>query len=186
MTDPFIGEVRMVAFNFPPKYWAFCNGQIMQINQNQTLYAILGSTYGGDGRATYGLPDLRGRAPLGFGTSPHWGTPYPLGLKSGQETVTLTPAQLPSHSHSVTAACDNPDNPVPLDPKADMKTAVSNLPASLSATKATPFTTKTTHLTPLDENAVETAGGGQAHYNIQPSLAVHFCISLQGLFPSRN
>ncbi len=183
MTDPFIGEVKMVGFNFPPEFWAFCNGQEMQINQNQTLYSLLSTFYGGDGITNFKLPDLRGRTPIGFGTSQYFGTYYPLGYKAGWPSVGLAPVNLPGHTHPVQAKCDPSSNPNPTTPYADQTVAQGHIPASLGA--ATPFTNDDTTLLEL-ENASGNAGGGSSHNNTQPSLAVHFCISLQGLYPSRN
>ncbi len=186
MTDPFIGEVKMVAFNFPPENWAFCNGQEIQINQNPSLYSILGTFYGGNGTTHFKLPDLRGRTPLGFGTSLYFGTPYALGNKSGLPSVVMAASQLPGHTHPVTAKCDASQTEDPPTPYADQKTAEGHMPASMPLATAAPFSSDTSTLTELAPAAVGNTGSGGAHNNTQPSLAVHFCISLQGLYPSRN
>ncbi len=180
MADPFIGEVKMVAFNYPPEHWAFCNGQILQINQNQTLYSLLSTYYGGDGRATFGLPDLRGRTPVGLGTT------YPIGQKQGLPSVTLAQNQLPGHSHRVMAICDPDTSPTPVNHYADQTLAEGNMPASMDATEVAVFASDTTTLKALDGIAVENSGGNSPHNNFQPGLAVHFCIALQGLYPSRS
>jgi microcystin-dependent protein len=160
----------MVGFNFPPRGWAFLDGQILPINQNQSLYSLLGTTYGGDGRSTFALPDLRGRTPL------HPGDEHRLGTKSGAESVTLTTAQIAAHTHDVKAAqgvsnSDTPTNALFAD-ETDPDLAYRNLEA---ATK-----------TPLRSGTLANAGGGQAHENMQPYITLNFCIALQGLFPSRN
>lgn len=170
MSEPFLAEVRMVGFNFPPRGWAFLDGQILPINQNQSLYSLLGTTYGGDGRSTFALPDLRGRTPL------HPGDEHNLGAKSGAESVTLTTAQIAAHTHGVKAAqgasnSDTPTNALFAD-ETDPDLAYRNLEA---ATK-----------TPLHSGTLANAGGGQAHENMQPYITLNFCIALQGLFPSRN
>ena len=164
MSEPFLAEIRMVGFNFAPRGWAFCDGQILPINQNQSLYSLLGTTYGGDGRTSFALPDLRGRVPI------HVGGGYQEGQKGGAETVDLTFAQT-AHSHAVQASADNGDAPVP----------TNNYLASANNLYREPD-----NLTQLRAETVSNTGGGQAHNNMQPYLAVNFCIALRGLFPSRN
>ncbi|RMF80915.1 MAG: phage tail protein [Chloroflexi bacterium] len=172
MSEPFLAEVRMVGFNFAPRGWALCDGQILPINQNQSLYSLLGTTYGGDGRTSFALPDLRGRTPIHVGQS-NGGAFHQLGSKGGEETHTLTAAEMPAHDHqlqgtdTVAAQSDDPTN---------------HLLASSSQPAYGQFTTAVA----MDPASVANAGGGQAHDNMQPYLVVNFVIALQGLFPSRN
>ena len=170
MSEPFLAEVRMVGFNFAPRGWAFCDGQILPINQNQSLFSLLGTTYGGDGRASFALPDLRGRTPIHVGSS-NGGVSRPLGQKGGEETHTLSANEIPQHSHGVHASSANGDNPIP----------TANVLASFNNSYR-----GATNLTALSPGTVANAGGDQGHENMQPFLAVNFCIALQGLFPSRN
>jgi microcystin-dependent protein len=171
MSEPFLAEVRMVGFNFAPRGWAFCDGQILPISQNQSLYSLLGTTYGGDGRTSFALPDLRGRTPVHVGSS-NGGTSHSLGSKGGAETHTLAVGEMPQHTHTFNAS-----------------TADGNgvLPAN-SILASTPNQTyhEATNLVNMNSTAVASVGGGQSHVNMQPYLAVNFCIALQGLFPSRN
>lgn len=165
MSEPFLAEIRMVGFNFAPRGWAFCDGQILPINQNQSLYSLLGTTYGGDGRTTFALPDLRGRVPI------HTSNNYILGQRSGEETHTLNTNEMPQHNHnaegSSAAATDNTSAGKVLAQSSQIYHAPTNLAAMRTGT-------------------VANTGGSQAHNNMQPYLAVYFCIALQGLFPSRN
>ena len=165
MSEPFLAEVRMVGFNFAPRGWAFCDGQILPINQNQSLYSLLGTTYGGDGRTTFALPDLRGRTPI------HEGEGHTLGQKTGEETHTLSAAELPQHNHDLLASGSDADTNIPEG---------NVLARSLNA-YASPG--ETVELRP---GSITNVGGEQAHDNMQPYIAVNFCIALQGLFPSRN
>lgn len=167
MSEPFLAEIRIVGFNFAPRGWAFCDGQILPINQNQALFSLLGTTYGGDGRTSFGLPELRGRTPL------HPGDGITLGAKSGEETHTLSTAEIPQHSHAMQGSGD---------------AATTNTPGN---SQVFARATQSTYHTPganvgAVAGTVSNTGGGQAHNNMQPSLAVNFCIALQGLFPSRN
>ena len=170
MSEPFLAEIRMMGFNFAPRGWAYVDGQILPINQNQSLYSLLGTTYGGDGRTTFALPDLRGRTPL------HKGDGHTLGQRSGAETMTLSAAEIPSHSHGVKASSTQGNNPSPVN-------TVLGTAAGTDFAYGAPAAAS---MTPLRSGAVTNAGGGQAHENMQPYLAVSFCIALQGLFPSRN
>lgn len=170
MSEPFLAEVRIVGFNFAPRGWAFCDGQILPINQNQSLYSLLGTTYGGDGRTSFALPDLRGRTPIHVGRS-NGGEDHKLGQKSGEETHTLSTAEMPQHSHGAEAANVDAETQVP-------EGAVLARALNLYADPATQVQ--------LEAGTVANAGGGQAHENMQPYLALNFCIALQGLFPSRN
>jgi microcystin-dependent protein len=170
MSEPFLAEIRMMGFNFAPRGWAFLDGQILPINQNQSLYSLLGTTYGGDGRTTFALPDLRSRTPV------HRGTGFALGRKSGEETVTLTAAEISNHTHQV---------------KASLASGIARAPTdALFAAESPPDLAYRDHeagtMTTLRSGTVTNGGGGQAHNNMQPYLTVTFCIALRGLFPSRN
>jgi len=170
VSEPFLAEIKIVGFNFAPRNYAFCDGQILPINQNQSLYSLLGTTYGGDGRTTFALPDLRGRTPIHVGRS-NGGADHRLGQKSGEETVTLTAAEIPQHSHTARASNDDA-NAAP--PGGNLLARALNLYTPAAST------------VDLLGATVANAGGGQAHNNMQPYLAINFCIALQGLFPSRN
>jgi microcystin-dependent protein len=166
MSEPFLAEIKIVGFNFAPRGWAFCDGQILPINQNQSLYSLLGTTYGGDGRTSFGLPDLRGRVPV------HVGDEVTLGAKAGVESVALDPAEIPEHSHAprgTAAPADSGDPAGKLPAGAD--TEVYEPPGALVETAP---------------EAVAPGGGGAAHANMQPFLVLNFAIALQGLFPPRN
>lgn len=174
MSEPFLAEVRMVGFNFAPIGWAFCDGQILPINQNQSLYSLLGTTYGGDGRISFALPDLRGRTPIHVGRS-DGGADHGLGQKSGEETHTLSVNEMPQHDHPLHG----------IDEPASGRT---DQPAGTFLSKAASdlYSTEASNLLSLGSGTIANAGGGQAHENMQPFLAVNFCIALTGLFPSRN
>jgi microcystin-dependent protein len=187
MADPFLGEIRMFGSNFAPSGWALCNGQLLAISQNDALFAILGTTYGGDGQTTFALPDLRGRLPIGPGQGPALQN-YILGEIGGAETVTLLTTQLPPHDHivtkgtikiaasSATANRRNPSQAVPAVEAAGVTAIYSDAPPNTTlapaALKGAPQTI--------------TTGGGQPTSVMQPSLAVTFIIALEGIFPSRN
>ncbi|WP_442506562.1 phage tail protein [Novipirellula sp. SH528] len=170
MSEPFLAEVKIFGFNFAPRGWAQCDGQILPINQNQSLYSLLGTVYGGDGRTSFGLPDLRGRTCL------HVDASYPQGQKGGQETHVLTVPEIPSHDHPLHAysadATVNPNQPA------------GNLWAK--ATASTYHTLSPTSASKLSANAVGNAGNSQGHENMEPFTTLNFCIATQGLFPSRN
>jgi len=170
MSEPFLAEIRIVGFNFAPRGWAFTDGQILPINQNQSLYSLLGTTYGGDGRTSFALPDLRSRTPI------HRGDGYQLGQKSGAETVTLTAAEIAAHSHAVKASAAAANDRGPSQHL--LAAAVGGDLAYRSPEAA--------NMTALRSGTVTNAGGGQAHNNMQPYTTLNFCIALQGLFPSRN
>ncbi|MFC4214700.1 phage tail protein [Pseudophaeobacter arcticus] len=170
MSEPFLAEVRMVGFNFAPRGWAFLDGQILPINQNQSLYSLLGTTYGGDGRTTFALPELRGRTPM------HVGDGHSLGQKSGQETHTLTVTEMPAHNHGIKAA----QSPASTDNPTGAVFAQEVQPDFVYRDFAAPSAT------PLRSGTLTNAGGSQAHNNMQPYITLNFCIALQGLFPSRN
>ena len=170
MSEPFLAEIRIVGFNFAPRGWAFCDGQILPINQNQSLYSLLGTTYGGDGRTSFALPDLRSRTPI------HRSDGHSLGQKSGAETVTLTAAEIAAHTHSAKASSSAATNNTPQN---DVL-AATTLPDLVYRDPAAASTSA------LRSGTVTNAGGGQAHDNMQPYLTLAFCIALRGLFPSRN
>ena len=170
MSEPFLAECRIVAFNFAPRGWAFCDGQILPINQNQSLYSLLGTTYGGDGRTTFALPDLRGRSAIHVGRS-DGGAFHNLGSKTGEETVTLTVAEMPQHRHEYSGTSQDANNSDPTG-------------HTLARSVATEPYRAATNM--VDMGIQPSAGGSQAHENMMPYLAVNFVIALQGLFPSRN
>lgn len=171
MSEPFLAEIRMVGFNFAPRGWALCDGQILPINQNQALYSLLGTTYGGDGRTSFALPDLRGRAPIHVGQSDS-GVSYREGQEGGEETHTLSTNEMPNHVHSVNASGSAGDAPIPGGH------LLANVPANLYRAPG--------NQTGFAPGTIGNAGGSQAHQNMQPYLVLNFCIALQGLFPSRN
>lgn len=173
MSEPFLAEVRMVGFNFAPRGWGFCDGQILPINQNQSLYSLLGTTYGGDGRTSFALPDLRGRTPIHVGRS-DGGAIHTLGSKSGEETHTLGLNEIPNHDHLARASSQNGNQ---FNAGGNIQAAALNLysPAASGGQRQA-----------LSGSTLAHVGGSQAHDNMQPYLAVNFCIALQGLFPSRN
>jgi len=168
MSEPFLAEIRIVGFSFPPRGWALCDGQLLPINQNQSLFSLLGTIYGGDGRTTFALPDLRGRAPV------HVASDHPQGQQSGEEGHTLTAAEMPAHDHEVFASSDTASTPIPA---ADKVLADSAPSESYHATSST---------VSMRAGTIAAMGGDQAHENMQPWLALNFCIALQGTYPSRN
>lgn len=172
MSEPFLAEVRIVGFGFAPRGWAFCDGQILPIAQNQALYSLLGTTYGGDGRTNFALPDLRGRTPIHVGSSD--GAAHTLGQKWGEETHTLTGVEMPQHQHAFQGSTDQGATDVPATGQVLAKSARDV------------YRGQATSGTPLAAAAVADTGGGQAHDNMQPYLTLNFCIALQGLFPSRD
>lgn len=173
--DPFVAEIRIFPFNFPPKGWAFCNGQLLPIAQNTALFSLLGTTYGGNGQSTFALPDLQGSVPMHPGQGPGLSL-HDLGELSGSETVTLLDSEMPSHTHPMRAndgdgSLASPTNRVSSAPGADRdifwyKDGVPN---------AT-----------MNPGALTTSGGSQPHNNLMPYLTVNFCIALQGVFPPRS
>jgi microcystin-dependent protein len=173
MAEPFIGSIVLFCGNFAPRGWATCDGQLLSIAQNQALFAILGTTFGGDGRTTFGLPDLRGRVPLHPGSGPGL-SPYALGQSGGVESVTLQLTQIPAHNHAFSPPCSDgaPSTPSPVGAVAANQDQTPFYAASGTAAMA--------------PGASSLSGGGQAHENRQPSLAINFIIALEGIFPSRN
>jgi microcystin-dependent protein len=165
VAEPFLSEIRVMSFDFPPQGWALCNGQLLPINQNQALFALLGTTYGGNGQTNFALPDLRGRVPI------HVGNGHNLGEEGGEQSHTISVAELPVHVHPLNATSDN----------AALDSPGGNLLASGANQYASPPPNTT-----LVPSSVGNVGGSQAHLNMQPFLALTFCIALQGIFPSRN
>jgi microcystin-dependent protein len=168
MAEPFLSEIRIMSFVFAPKGWALCNGQLLPINQNQALFSLLGTTFGGDGRVNFALPDLRGRVPI------HVGEGHTLGEKGGEQAHTLSIAELPTHTHVFNATSNAADQAVP----------GGNLLAVAAATD--PLYGSAVSLTALGPASISVVGGSQAHLNMQPFLTLTFCIALQGIFPSPN
>jgi microcystin-dependent protein len=170
--DPFLGEIRMFAGNYAPQGWALCNGQLMAISQNTALFSLLGTMYGGDGRVTFALPNLRGRIPMNFGQGPGL-TDRSQGEMGGEETVTLLSGQMPMHTHLPNAESGAGNNTSP----------ANNFWAGSSRRDLTYTPTPTSTMSP---DAIRAAGNNQPHDNMQPYLAVSFIIALQGIFPPRS
>lgn len=173
MSEPFVGEVRMFAGNFAPRGWAFCDGQLLAVSQNDALFSLLGTIYGGDGRTTFGLPDLRGRLPIHAGSGPGL-SPRQLGSRGGAEQVTLTTNQMPSHSHQFSANSAN---------------ATDNTPSSTATTaKGVGFDPYIAEngTTPMNSANISAVGGSRSHTNLMPFLCVHFIMALVGIYPSRQ
>jgi microcystin-dependent protein len=169
MAEPYLSEIRIMSFVFPPKGWALCNGQLLPINQNQALFALLGTTFGGDGQTTFALPDLRGRTPI------HEGSGHNLGERGGEQAHTLSIAELPTHTH-VLNGTNNASN-----------TSLVTTPALFAnSVPSEMFTGNTANMVAMAPTAITNVGGSQAHLNMQPFLTLSFCIALQGLFPSTN
>jgi microcystin-dependent protein len=175
MSEPFIAEIRIFAGNFAPRSWAFCDGQLLPIAQNTALFSLVGTTYGGDGRTTLGLPNLSGRIPMHPGNGPGL-TSRRLGESGGVETVTLTEAQIPVHSHQMQGV-NNPG--LVKSPSPEVAVARSSGTAGYQ-------TDSSSNLAAMAPETIEDAGGTQPHDNMQPHLALNYIIALTGLFPSRN
>ena len=172
MADPFVAEIRIFPFNFAPRGWAWCNGQLMPISQNTALFSLLGTTYGGDGKSTFALPDLQGCAPMHPGQGPGLSMHY-LGETSGTDTVTLLSSEIPAHNHNVQVSQVPGSSPVPTG-QLTATTTSDNLYAPAQNLQA------------MAPQALTPAGGDQPHNNLQPYLTFYFNIALQGIFPSRN
>ena len=179
MAEPFIGQIIMFAGNFAPRGYAFCWGQILSIAQNTALFSILGTTYGGNGQTTFALPDLRGRVPIQPGQGPGL-SPYSLGQQAGTETVTLLSTQIPAHNHLITASEGNGTAQTPGGGFLSAGVVPTSGNAAVSAYR------NSTDGTTLAPTSITNTGGSQPHNNIQPYLALNFCIALEGIFPSRN
>ena len=168
MAEPFLAEIRMVSFNFAPKGWALCNGQLLPINQNQALFSLLGTTYGGDGRVNFALPNLQGRTPM------HIGNGHVEGEVGGEQNHTLSITELPQHMHTLSAVNNNAGN-------------VNNpTNANLAASAPAEIYAAAANLAPMSPTSLAITGGSQPHNNMQPYLTIGFCIALQGIYPSQN
>lgn len=178
MSEPFIAEIRPFGFNFPPRGWAFCQGQIMSIAQNTALFSLLGTTYGGNGQTTFGLPNLGGRVPMGQGQGPGL-SPRSLGATPGSETVTLLSTQMPAHNHTLTAQNASASAAAPGGGSLAKGSKGGSRPGPLNTYAASSNTT-------MAPEALSLAGGSQPHENLQPYLVVNFSIALQGIYPARN
>lgn len=181
MSEFFMGQIMMAGFNFAPKFWALSNGQLLPINQNQALFSLLGTQYGGNGVTNFALPDLRSRTPIGYASSvdPSWQPPsVQIGQISGVENVTLLSTNLPAHTHSMNASTANGDN----------RSAGGRLFATSTSTSTPPslYGPSSGPLAPQNPQTVAPAGNNQPHPNIQPYSVINFCIALSGIFPSRN
>jgi microcystin-dependent protein len=166
MAEPFLSEIRIMSFNFAPKGWALCNGQLLPINQNQALFSLLGTMYGGNGQTTFGLPDLQGRTPTSFGGG------LTLAEKGGEQAHTVSIQELPTHTHTAQGTSSNGTLIIPT--------------GNLFAGSTPQLYTTPSNLTALNNLTISNVGGSQAHLNMQPFLALTFCIALQGIFPSQT
>jgi microcystin-dependent protein len=181
MAAPYIGEIRSFGFTFAPRGWAACNGQLLPISQNDALYAVIGTTYGGDGQSTFGLPNLQGQIPMHWGSGPG-GLNTQIGQVQGQPQVTLTTLQIPLHTHAVTAT-------TVMSGAIAERTAVPTNQAFLSSSSAPDFVYQKTPASPnspFSPKAISVVGGSQPHENMQPYLVINFCMALEGIFPSQN
>lgn len=178
MSSPFVAEIRIFPFNFAPKGWAFCAGQLLPISQNTALFSLLGTNYGGDGKATFGLPNLQGRAPIHENSSAGAGD-LPVGTQVGSATVALLSTEMPAHSH-IMRAYDDPDL------AADSRSPAGNSVAKLSEPVTNLYDTGSANPSTMNPQALTQTGGSQPHNNLQPYLVLNFCIALQGVFPARS
>lgn len=168
MAEPFLSEIRIMSFGFAPKGWALCDGQLLPINQNQALFSLLGTTYGGDGRVNFGLPNLQGRAPI------HMGGGHTLGERGGEQAHTLSISEIPAHTHGVNGST------------AQASTNAPDTSTVLSASNPQNIYGQAANLTAMGPSAIGNVGGSQAHPNMQPFLTLNFSIALQGIFPSQT
>jgi microcystin-dependent protein len=175
MANPFVAEIRIFPFNFPPKGWAFCDGQILPLSQNTALFSLLGTTYGGDGKSNFALPNMQGNAPMHPGQGPGLSL-HDLGETGGSDTVTLLESEIPSHSHSVEASTTSAASPTP-GPTVTLGKA-NGITAYSTITNA--------NIVSMSDNTVAPAGGDQPHNNLMPYLTLNFCIALQGVYPPRT
>jgi microcystin-dependent protein len=171
MGEPFMSEIRIVSFNYAPRGWAFANGQLLPINQNQPLFSLLGTTFGGDGRVNFGLPDLRARVPL------HVGPSHTLGERGGEQAHTVSQSEMPQHTHLAQATASDAATNLPITPPSSTGNLLAGAANVYGPADA---------LTSITPATVGTLGGSQAHLNMQPFLTLTFCISLLGIFPSPN
>jgi microcystin-dependent protein len=168
VAEPFLSEIRIMSFGYAPQGWALCNGQLLPINQNQALFSLLGTTFGGDGRVNFALPDLRGRVPI------HVGSGHTVGERGGEQAHTLSIAELPTHTHVLSAL------------NIEATTAIPGPTVLLAQSKNYEQYRPATNLVSMQPGSVTNVGGSQAHLNMQPFLTLSFCIALQGIFPSQN
>lgn len=175
MADPFVAEIRIFPFNFAPRGWAWCDGQLLPLSQNTALFSLLGTTYGGNGKSNFALPDLQGRAPMHPGQGPGLSL-HDLGETGGSETVTLLESEIPAHAHTLQGSTE--------DGIQGSLTAGATLANSVGGTLYQ--TSTNSNLVSMNPNALTPAGGDQLHNNLQPYLAFYFCIALQGVFPPRG
>jgi microcystin-dependent protein len=174
MTQPYMGQIMLTPYNFAPKFFAQCNGQLMAISQNNALYSLLGVFYGGDGVTTFALPDLRSRTPIGMGSAPS-GTTYTIGQKSGSENVTLADSQIPAHVHTSNYSTAS----------ATARTPVNGLYGDTGA-RSIYVNASTSPQVQLNPATVSGGGSNTPHNNLQPYTTLNFCIALSGIFPTRN
>lgn len=172
--DPFVAEIRIFPFNFAPKGWAFCDGQILPLSQNTALFSLLGTTYGGDGKSNFALPNMQGNAPMHPGQGPGLSL-HDLGETGGSDTVTLLESEIPSHSHSLMAGATSSTKS---DPQGNSLTRIGS--------GATPYKAAGSAQVVMASQSLAPAGGDQPHNNMQPYLTLNFCIALQGVFPPRT
>jgi len=173
--DPFVAEIRIFPFNFAPKGWAFCDGQILPLSQNTALFSLLGTTYGGDGKSNFALPNMQGNAPMHPGQGPGLSL-HDLGETGGSETVSLLESEIPSHSHQLRASVEN----------GTQGTLTPNITLATSVGGTLYQSTTNQNLVSMNGNALAPAGGDQPHNNMQPYLTLNFCIALQGVYPPRS
>lgn len=174
MTSPFLAEIRIFPFNFAPVGWAFCDGQILPLSQNTALFSLLGTTYGGDGKSNFALPNMQGNAPMFYGQGPGLSL-HDIGETGGSDTVSLLESEIPSHPHALMATPQ----------QADAGTPAPNL-ALARSTPGMIYTATTTPQAQLSDSTIAPAGGDQPHNNLMPYLTLNFCIALQGVFPPRS
>ena len=167
MAEPFLSEIRIMSFGFPPKGWATCDGQLLPINQNQALFSLLGTTYGGDGRVNFGLPNLQGRVPI------HMGSSHTLGERGGEQAHTLSISEIPTHTHTLNGTSNT----------GSLIIAAGNL---LGTTPSQEYQAPDANLVAMNPASISNVGGSQAHINMQPFLVLNFSIALQGIFPSQT
>ena len=175
MADPFVAEIRIFPFNFAPRGWAWCDGQLLPLSQNTALFSLLGTTYGGNGKSNFALPDLQGRSPMHPGQGPGLSL-HDLGETGGSETVTLLESEIPAHSHQLRATTED----------GTQGTFTPGITLASSPGGALYQNVTNTNLTTMSPNALTPAGGDQPHNNLQPYLTFYFCIALQGVFPPRT
>jgi microcystin-dependent protein len=170
MSTPFLGEIKIISWNYAPKAWAFCNGQQLPINQNQALFSLLGTMYGGNGQTTFALPDFRGKVPI------HVGAGFIQGQVGGESAHTITQSEMPMHTHVLNGSTQPGNAPVPFGPSGNI----------LASSAANLIYAQPTNLVAMNAGSVTSVGGSQPHENKQPYLVLNFIIALQGIFPSRN